>query len=1085
MPCIAFVTRCAQVRGWMDGSEDQVVNRRPRWRKKRYNVPALLLSVLFVAGLVAWLNRIDIANDFIADQLEANGLPATYTVERIGGRTQIISDLVIGDPAAPDFTAERVIVRLRHRFGLPEIGGLTLVEPRLYGRYVDGELSFGSLDSLLFTDSGEPASLPDIDLAIRDGRGLMETDYGPIGLKLAGSGNVADGFEGILAANAPDLSIEGCEAAGTTLFGDLTTSGGAPRFTGPLRSASMECNDSALSVSDLVAELDASANAELVDPSIDARISTDTARYAANGAQSLSGTIRAQLKGDAATARYTLAARGVDTPQALAALMTVEGTLRSREGFARLEIESDVEGNGLRLGPELIASIEGLATSGDGTLLEPIARRIGAALQNETRGSSLAADVLYRKGPRGMSLSVPQAELIGGSGARILALSRFEMAEGEEGPARLGGNIATGGPGIPRISGRMERAGEGDAVFRLSMAPYEAGGAQLAIPGITIAQGASGALGFSGRVEATGPLPGGAVDRLSVPVSGRWEPGGELALWRECTRIAFRRLAFAELNLAGPGLTLCPPPGKPMLQYGRGGIRFAAGAPALNLTGSLGDTPIRLTSGPVGFAYPGVLTARNLDIALGPADTASRFIISDLDARVGDNIAGTFGDAEIALAAVPMTLVNTAGNWDYTDGRITIGDASFRLIDREEPDRFEPLVARGASLTLVDNIIAAAATLRNPATDRIVTRADIRHDLSTGGGHADLTVDGLEFDEALQPEDISQLALGVIANADGIITGTGRIDWSPSGEVTSSGSFSSDNLDFAAAFGPVKGASGTIEFTDLLNLTTAPNQKIRIAAVNPGIEVLDGEIEFSLQNGELLAVNGGSWPFMGGRLILREVDLNLGVSEERAYVFEIVGLDAAQFIAQMELENISATGIFDGTVPIVFDSDGNGRIENGVLLSRAPGGNISYVGELTYEDLSAIANFAFDALRSLDYSQMSVTMNGPLTGEIVTQVRFDGVRQGEDAKSNFITKQLAKLPIQFRINIKAQFYQLITSLKAMYDPSSVRDPRDLGLLSDDGKRLLRRSITGEEVEPDIDPEDVIPDEPTIQDQESE
>ena len=522
-----------------------------------------------------------------------------------------------------------------------------------------------------------------------------------------------------------------------------------------------------------------------------------------------------------------------------------------------------------------------------------------------------------------------------------------------------------------------------------------------------------------------------------------------------------------------------------MLRYGDGWVQFAAGAPALDLSGSLGETPIRLASGPVGFAYPGALRAQDIDVSLGPVDTASRFVISDLNARLGDNISGTFADAEIALAAVPLTLVNTSGDWDYTGGILSIGNASFQLIDRAEPDRFEPLEARGAALRLVDNIIDARATLRNPETDRIVSLVDIRHDLGTGGGYANLNIDGLTFDEQLQPEDISRLALGVIANADGVVTGTGRIDWTPSGEITSTGSFFSDDLDFAAAFGPVKGASGTIEFVDLLGLTTAPDQRIRVASVNPGVEVLDGEVQFSLKDGELLAVRGGTWPFMGGQLILREVDLNIGVSEERAYIFEIVGLDAAQFIAQMELENISASGTFDGTVPIIFDANGNGRIEEGVLVSRPPGGNVSYVGELTYEDLSAIANFAFDALRSLDYSQMRVVMNGPLTGEIVTQVRFDGVRQGEDAETNFITRQLAKLPIQFRINIRAQFYQLLTSVKSMYDPSSVRDPRELGLLSDDGKRLLRRSITGEEAEPEIEPEDVIPDEPIIQDQESE
>ena len=224
---------------------------------------------------------------------------------------------------------------------------------------------------------------------------------------------------------------------------------------------------------------------------------------------------------------------------------------------------------------------------------------------------------------------------------------------------------------------------------------------------------------------------------------------------------------------------------------------------------------------------------------------------------------------------------------------------------------------------------------------------------------------------------------------------------------------------------------------------------------------------------------------IGGRPILRDVDLNIGAKEERRYVFEIVGLEAAQFVSRFELENLNATGVFDGEITIVFDENGNGSIKGGTLVSRAPGGNVSYVGELTYEDLTPIANFAFDALRSLDYRQMTIGMDGPLTGEIVTRVRFDRVSQGAGAKQNFLTRRLAKLPIQFRVNIKAPFYRLISSLKSLYDPSAVRDPRGLGLLSDDGKRLLRREVSGEEVEEQITPDDLVPDEPAIQSKESE
>jgi hypothetical protein len=163
-------------------------------------------------------------------------------------------------------------------------------------------------------------------------------------------------------------------------------------------------------------------------------------------------------------------------------------------------------------------------------------------------------------------------------------------------------------------------------------------------------------------------------------------------------------------------------------------------------------------------------------------------------------------------------------------------------------------------------------------------------------------------------------------------------------------------------------------------------------------------------------------------------------------------LDAAKFVARVEMGNVNATGIFDGVLPLVFDENG-GRIDGGMLASRPPGGNVSYVGALTYKDLSAMANFAFDALRSIDYRQMRIGMDGPLEGEIVTRVSFDGIRQGTTARRNFITNQIAKLPIKFNVNLRAPFFKLVSSFKSLYDPTYVLDPRTLGLMGADGKPL--------------------------------
>jgi hypothetical protein len=192
---------------------------------------------------------------------------------------------------------------------------------------------------------------------------------------------------------------------------------------------------------------------------------------------------------------------------------------------------------------------------------------------------------------------------------------------------------------------------------------------------------------------------------------------------------------------------------------------------------------------------------------------------------------------------------------------------------------------------------------------------------------------------------------------------------------------------------------------------------------------------------------------MGGSLVMRPLLMDFSKPEERRYVFEITGLDAAVFVAQMELTNLGATGVFDGTVPIVFDANGNGRIEGGLLIARPPGGNVAYVGELTYENLGAMGNYAFQALRSLDYRQMSVGLNGNLAGEIITNFDFDGVRQGAGTSQNFVTRRLAKLPIRFKVNVRSEnFYQLATMIRSIWDVDYLGSPVERGLLrTEDGR----------------------------------
>ncbi|MEO0063284.1 MAG: hypothetical protein RLZZ08_1844 [Pseudomonadota bacterium] len=1007
-------------------------------------------ALLLIALLALWLGRERLADNFIQDYFATNGVEARYEITRIGPDRQVLRNLSIGDRAHPDLTVEQVEVLIRPRFGLPDITRVRLLRPRLHGSVRQGKLSFGALDPLIFTGSKEPFQLPRMDLAVDDGRALIDGDYGPIGIKLQGTGALRGGFAGEVAAVAPRLAAGGCVASGTTLYGRIAVIREQPAFDGPLRFAGFACSQRNLALGKGAVQLGMRTDKALTSVQGTAGLDLAGLRQGANSLRGLQGTTRYSWRPAGLALDFDLAGKGVATSGAGLATVALDGRLRARPDMRRVEVAGTFSGSGPASGPELDGGLRSAIASTHGTLLAPLLQQLRSGVARQAPGSTLAGEFDLRLIDGRLALVMPDARLKAQGGQTLVALSRVQLASGNGEIPRLSGNFLTGGAGLPQITGRMEQRG-GDATrFRLHMAPYRAGSAVLEVPDMAVVQGASGAIGFSGQVRASGALPGGAVQGLVLPLSGRITSNGALAVGLECADLAFERMQLASLTLDRHRLTLCPPPGSAMVRRDGAALRIAASTSALALKGHVGDSPLAVRSGAVTLAWPGDLSANRVAVTLGPAEAASHFGVERLTGRVGPDLHGTFAGAEGRLFAVPLDLIGAAGTWRYDGGRLTLGDGAFRVQDRQAPARFNPLVARSAVLALQDSVITAKALLREPGTDREVSTVNIRHDLASGRGQADLAVAGLTFDKGLQPATLTSLAKGLVANVAGTINGSGRIDWSPQG-VTSGGRFSSDSLDLAAAFGPVKGAAGTVEFTDLLGLTTAPDQQIRIASVNPGIEANNGIVTFQLEGGQLLRLGGGTWPFLGGTLRLRPLEMRFGNAETRRYVLELEGLDAARFIERMELSNLAVTGTFDGTIPVVFDEQGNGRLEGGVLVARPPGGNIAYVGKLTYEDMGAIPNFAFSALRSLDYKQMMLQMDGSLTGEIVTRVRFDGVSQGAGARQNFLTRQVAKLPFRFDVNVRAPFYALITSIRAMYDPAFIRDPREIGLIDSAGK----------------------------------
>jgi hypothetical protein len=574
-----------------------------------------------------------------------------------------------------------------------------------------------------------------------------------------------------------------------------------------------------------------------------------------------------------------------------------------------------------------------------------------------------------------------------------------------------------------------------------------ADGAALQLTQVRFTAAPNGNTQINTTALLSGPFNGGRIDGLLFPVSGRFGGGG-FAFGEGCTPVSFRSFRAAGLTLGVTRLPLCPT-GRALIWKGPGGaLQGGASIRQPRLAGRLGQSPITFASSLVRFSLAEKgFTSSDVAVRLGNPDYLNRLDLGSLSGRFNARgVTGKFAGGDGKIGNVPLLLSNARGTWSVLGGDVAVNGAMTVADDAELP-RFYPLATNDFALTLKDNRIAATGWLLDPETGTRVSLADIRHDLRSGRGNAVLDVPGIRFDPNYQPEQLTRLTTGVVALVNGVVQGKGEIGWGPEG-ASSSGTFSTSDLDLAAAFGPVEGLSTTVHFTDLLGLVTAPGQVANVEVIRTGIDVFDGLVRYQLLPGLRVRVEGGTWPFAGGELSLEDTILDFSKPTTKRLVFRVRGLDAARFIQQMEFSNITATGTFDGVVPMEFDERG-GRIVGGRLIARAEGGTLSYIGALTEAQLGAYGKLAFDALKSLRYNKLMINLDGALDGEFVAGIELDGIAReaavtsvgAGSGISGMVARralgQLAKIPFEFNITIRGPFRTLIATARSFEDPSNL------------------------------------------------
>ena len=1042
-------------------SLDEAIEDKPRWRRTR-RVALVIALALLVGLLVLWTQRKPIASNYIDQALSQYGVPARYRIADLGFNRQRLTNVVIGDPAHPDLVADWIELRTSVGLSGMVVTAIRAGHVRMTARLVGGKLSLGAIDKLMPAPSGKPFALPALQVDVEDARIRLVAPQGVVGIKLSGKGQLDNGFTGQVAAISERLDLGGCVTGPATAVMAVRITAAKPWLRGPVHTATLDCAGAALR--DAGADISVTLDQALDEWRGDARLSVATIRHPSAELHMLTGSIGFEGKADDTAGRLDLRS-GVFALKGFGAKAT---TLAGRYRFLKGGITFDGRAGARHalMGPSMRSRLAAYRETGAGTPVAPLVRQVIGGAVAAAQSADIDADIALAVRGGGGRATISRLSLATASGA--WATVRGGAGVGYEWPGggvRFDGSVEIGGGNLPHASVRIAQAVAGGPVTgTATVRPYAAGTARLALAPVSFAATPSGTTRLSTRITVSGPLGDGRIDHLSLPVTGLWDGHGRLEINRGCAPLSVGAIAVSSLKLRPVAVTLCPLEGA---MFRLDGARIGGGVRSntVKLSGAIGSSPLSLSAAGLALRFRDTRAElREVDVGIGPPERVARLSFGRIDGGLSaGELRGTIEGGSGRIANVPLLMSEARARWSFVNGALDVASGILRVADAAPDPRFRLLAGSEVTLRLADNRITAQGRLSTPDKGILVSNVAIEHNLSNGNGHADLGVPGIAFGENLQPDHLTRLTFGVIANVVGSVTGEGHIRWDSAG-VTSDGVFRTAGTDLAAAFGPVTGVAGEIRFTDLLNLETAPGQIATVKTLNPGIAVNDGTIRYRLLAGTRVQVEEGRWPFAGGSLVLEPTMLDFGQSQERRMTFTVTGMDAGQFLQQFDFKNLNATGVFDGTLPMIFDEKG-GRIENGRLTVRPGGGTLAYVGEVSQEDVGFWGNLAFQALKSLRYQRLDLVMNGPLAGEMITEVRFAGVGQGEGAKRNFLLDRLQKLPFIFNVRIKAPFRGLIDSAASFYDPKRLIQRNLPALLEEQRKRAKPPATTPPPIQP--------------------
>ena len=272
-----------------------------------------------------------------------------------------------------------------------------------------------------------------------------------------------------------------------------------------------------------------------------------------------------------------------------------------------------------------------------------------------------------------------------------------------------------------------------------------------------------------------------------------------------------------------------------------------------------------------------------------------------------------------------------------------------------------------------------------------------------------------------QPSDLSPILVSSTKDVSGSIGITGDVTWQ-------SGVWSSD-LDVAlreisaTTYGVrIERLNSLINIDGVMPPSTPPGQLVAIGGIDAGLPLRDALISLSLSGDGTLNLESAEMKFAGGEVTADPLVWHLE-SDPEPLNLHVTGVDVGALFALAELDDLTATGTLDGTIPVRVVGD-DVLIEGAHLASREPG-QLRYLPDGAPTGLGAddaSIDLVLAALSNFHYDRLDVDLSRAAGGE--TEVGLHIAGSNPDLYDGY--------PIELNVNLTGELDRIVRDSLAGY-----------------------------------------------------